>query len=458
MIECERLSLESLDDGGFNMSWAFRQSVLDLNNVDKSGNDANAQVFNSSRLKERRVSDSATQTGKSLQFGDSGVESAGAVISAEDLTSSWSPALICGLCTPPSSQMSPSASHLELSKSITFDQSQCSTPAKTQTPGESPTPSLAGDISYSIVSPKEKIVSPEKDFGGGNEVVAEPSRTASSDNTLPKDLIYALLQHTKKTNSSPSADQRTSTPKLSLIKTEATEVGCHVVEDDSKPYDTAASDNHKSDIIVEAIKDTKAMETIGCSCELQEQQSMDETGDLGKDHLCSTLGCYGVEQLTGDPVSERCPSGKTPQEMLHEETAGHDRTETFPLPSIDKETKNLNNKTFGELLPDCSSLRADNKHTEPSNAVCKDQTNWIENKSTENSFDDAYKSCLEAGIMPISSTFHISSWPWKSSHDTSALEDNGTSGKVHPTTSPLDVLDTFIKLGAGIHMDEIARY
>ena len=118
-----KLSLDPVDrmqeKGSLMSSWTFKHSHQDLF-ADKSissvlTTSGDSQGPEPSRLKERRMSDSATQTGKSLQSGDSGTGSESLPIIATDrielnATPGWSPSDVCGLNTPPSSQMSPSTS------------------------------------------------------------------------------------------------------------------------------------------------------------------------------------------------------------------------------------------------------------------------------------------------------------------------------------------------------------
>lgn len=403
------------------------------------------------------MSDSATQTGKSLQFGDSGVESAGTVVSTDELSSAWSPAIVCGLCTPPSSQLSPSASHLDLSKSITLDHSLCSTPAMAHTPGESPTPSLAGDFCSSVVSTKTKKVLSYKNDGGGND-----SESTNHEDTLHKDLFLALLQHKEtQLSSAPAAlsDHQTSTPKFQLTKSAATEVSSDIVENDA-----VISENREYGPAVESIKDEKILKTVAVSLEDHRRLLMDEPetdcSELDKEHLCNSLICHGVTQLEDDSLSGRYPSSQTLTEMHSERVMDENRTEVVTSCNIDKEFGKANSEyicqTNDELVTESSSVMTDTKYSETLIEDCKDHTTQIENKSNENSFDDAYKLHTEPGITPRTLLI-LSSWPWKSSHDSSVLDEVGPASKVHCTPSPVDILDTFIKLGAGIHVDEIAR-
>ena len=127
VIECMKLSLDPVDrmqeKGSLMSSWTFKHSHQDLF-ADKSissvlTTSGDSQGPEPSRLKERRMSDSATQTGKSLQSGDSGTGSESLPIIATDRIEliaipGWSPSDVCGLNTPPSSQMSPSTSYPDL--------------------------------------------------------------------------------------------------------------------------------------------------------------------------------------------------------------------------------------------------------------------------------------------------------------------------------------------------------
>ena len=478
VIECQKLSLDRMDrvqeDGGFNMSWASRQSLLDTTNVDKSASstlmisgDAETQGVDLSRLKERRMSDSATQTGKSLQSGDSGVDSAGAVISADDLTPAWSPTVVCGLCTPPSSQMSPSASHLDLSKSLTLDQSQCSTPAMVQTPGESPTPSLAGDICSSVVPSRGRKILLSKNTVSGVEMHTETNKASSHQDTLQKDLYFALQKEIQ-ASSAPAilSDHRTSTPKSQTAPVETMEVGYDVVEEATIPFNMEISENPNSDVTVDAVKDRERMTIVESTVEENGQVLTNENetvaSELSDGNLPgSPLSSEGVLLELNDHLISRSSSSKTLQNMPHEADSLVDRTNTLTSESIDeesRETSSISVSQSGELVAD-SLTAAFVQHSETVVADCKYKTDQLESKSSEISLDDAYKSRSEAGVIPQSCTFLISStWPWKSCCDSSTVDDGGHSSKAQCKPLPMDVLDTFIKLGSGIHLDEVARY
>ncbi|XP_001639307.3 hamartin [Nematostella vectensis] len=215
VIECQNISLDPVDrlqsENSLNASWTSRQSVPEPSAIEKSVHSAvvtfedyhEIQPCEIPRLKERRMSDSATQTGKSLQSGDSGTGSM-PLVSADELTNDgWSPADMCGLCTPPSSQLSPSTSNQDLSSSLTFlPISQCSTPAVVTTPGDSPTTSLAGDTADSNHGKVRRFVT-SMPSGRGTVLTPKPqdslpSSRVTTDSAKPP---------------TPAPDTPTSTPR-----------------------------------------------------------------------------------------------------------------------------------------------------------------------------------------------------------------------------------------------------
>ena len=223
-----KLSLDPVDKiqekGSFMSSWTSKQNCQELF-ADKSISSvltasSDSQGPETSRLKERRMSDSATQTGKSLQSGDSGNDSCSLpVISSDEITAGWSPSDLCRLSTPPSSQMSPSTSNPDLVSSFNI-QSHCSTPGAVYTPGESPTTSLGGDIACHHGYSSSPSVSGSRGKSGISgwtySSMGTPVRggkAASHEGQLTKALYSALAPHSSESAPAAIGGHQTSTPK-----------------------------------------------------------------------------------------------------------------------------------------------------------------------------------------------------------------------------------------------------
>ncbi|XP_078363001.1 hamartin-like [Oculina patagonica] len=228
VIECMKLSLDPIDriqeKGSFMSTWTSKQNCQELF-ADKSISSiltasCDSQGPEMSRLKERRMSDSATQTGKSLQSGDSGTDSCSLpVISSDEITAGWSPSDVCRLSTPPSSQMSPSTSNPDLLSSINI-QSHCSTPGAIYTPGQSPTTSLGGDIAYHqgySSSPSVSGSRGKSSISGwthsGRGTPVRGGKAASHEGQLTRALYSALAQHSSESAPAAIGGHQTSTPK-----------------------------------------------------------------------------------------------------------------------------------------------------------------------------------------------------------------------------------------------------
>ncbi|XP_074606956.1 hamartin-like isoform X2 [Acropora palmata] len=235
VVECMKVSLDPIDriqeEGNFMSSSTYRQSRQEMF-ADKSVTSiltasCDSEGFGMEKLKERRMSDSATQTGKSLQSGDSGTDCCSLpVVSSTEITAGWSPSEFCQLSTPPSSQMSPSTSNPDLMSSLNF-LSHCSTPAGVYTPGQSPTASLGGDElqaqGYSSSSSFSGSRGKDKGMTGmlSDQVISPRSeKTVGHDGLLARALISALALQSPKSNHG----HQTSTPKEQLKCQEVDEI------------------------------------------------------------------------------------------------------------------------------------------------------------------------------------------------------------------------------------------
>lgn len=194
-------------------SWTSKQNFQDLF-ADKSISSSiltgscDSQGPEMGRSKESRMSDSATQTGKSLQSGDSGTDSCSLpVISPDEIIAGWSPSDVCRLSTPPSSQMSPSTSNPDLLLSCNI-QSHCSTPGAVYTPGQSPTTSLGGDVAYHHGHSSLPSITASRGKTGASGWMQR-----SHEGQLTRALYSALAQHSSESAPAAIGGHQTSTPK-----------------------------------------------------------------------------------------------------------------------------------------------------------------------------------------------------------------------------------------------------
>ncbi|XP_044175884.1 hamartin-like isoform X2 [Acropora millepora] len=238
VVECMKVSLDPIDriqeEGNFMSSSTYRQSRQEIF-ADKSVTSiltasCDSEGFGMEKLKERRMSDSATQTGKSLQSGDSGTDCCSLpVVSSTEI--GWSPSEFCQLSTPPSSRMSPSTSNPDLLSSLNI-LSRCSTPAGVYTPGQSPTASLGGDEiqaqGYSSSSSFSGSRGKDKGMTGmfSDQVISPRSeKTVGHDGLLARALISALTLQSPKSNHR----HQTSTPNEQLKCQEVGEIESEMV-------------------------------------------------------------------------------------------------------------------------------------------------------------------------------------------------------------------------------------
>lgn len=223
-----KVSLDPIDriqeKGTFLLSSSSRHSLQELL-ADKSSSSnftasSESQGQETGRPRERRMSDSATQTGKSLQSGDSGIDSCNTpVILSDKIMTGWSPSEVCQLSTPPSSQMSPSTSNPDLWSSVNMH-SHCSTPGATVTPEQSPTSSMSGDIGHQHGCSSSPSMFGSKVKGGvsagmssGRGTPVRGAKASSHEGQLTKALSSALAQHSHESAAEALDEHQTSTPK-----------------------------------------------------------------------------------------------------------------------------------------------------------------------------------------------------------------------------------------------------
>jgi len=211
VIECQGISLDPMDrlqtDSGLTSSWTSWHEALTLDKSVSSAFTTSDDLFKDGydipRIRERRMSDSATQTGKSLQAADHGSEIAKVILN--DSLPAWRPTDVCGMATPPSEHMSPATSTQDLAipqNSLSVSQ-HFNTPVMMATPGESPTSSLAGDLAQSSPMPSKKQQMKQRPL----------PVTRSLDSSSTCKTVYVGSNLNKIITSPHICDTQTSTPK-----------------------------------------------------------------------------------------------------------------------------------------------------------------------------------------------------------------------------------------------------
>ena len=253
-----KVSLDPIDriqeKGTFLLSSSSRHSLQELL-ADKSSSSyftasIESQGQEAGRSRERRMSDSATQTGKSLQSGDSGIDSCNTpVILSDKIMVGWSPSEVCQLSTPPSSQMSPSTSNPDLWSSVNIP-SHCCMLGATVTPEQSPTSSLSGDISHQHGCSSSPSMFGSKGRGGvsagmssGRRTPVRGAKATSHEGQLTKALSSALAHHSHESAAEALDEHQTSTPKDVAKRGEGKRIETSVEE---VPHDTFTISSTKS--------------------------------------------------------------------------------------------------------------------------------------------------------------------------------------------------------------------
>ena len=473
MIECLKVSLDPVDrlQEESVVSYASKSLMETLTTLEKS---ISSGFLTSSeqiethieepvgRLKARRMSDSATQTGKSLQSGDSGVDSNSMpLISAEYFTSGWSPSTFCGLSTPPSSQMSPATSNPDLTSSLTISQGNT---IVMKTPGESPTTSLAGDVGfvypYAVTS---KNISKNKKHSKTSSGRATPvdSKVHSNENSLSRALHALAIERQEPT--SPSATfggYHTSTPKA----TQSSQDGI-VSETASKQVENAAEwvDCSSSGVINTTDADTVPIE----------QNYKDRTKESGSSILVQ-------EEIK---VQTIVPSEKVIHQVLvqkEDSCGGEEKDEKTPA-SVE-ETR-ASTDCHASVVSSGDNLSS-NERTMKNNLM--DHVNVIPCDSTYTSKGVEASTCTDEELVkldasPLPSRSHSATpTPQSSQHHLlpysvlltqnlpfllsrgdqdgllAELVSNDTKqASIGP--SPLEILDNYLRLGSTVHSQELAR-
>ena len=493
VIECLKLSLDPVDrvqeDRGLMSFWTPKPVQGAIGTLEKSissaltmsGEQLETLTGETGKLKERRMSDSATQTGKSLQSGDSGTDSI-PLMSSEDLTSGWSPSDVCGLCTPPSSQMSPSTSNPDLVSSLTLPGSQCGT-AVTNTPGESPTTSLAGDIGfiypYPVGGGKVKKSSLIKTSSGRGTPVGV--RAASHGANLSK-ALYALAQERQGTSSAPTdfGDHRTSTPKAAqsavlLVGEKAVSPVRQCPKPDVNMTQTIPTVESKN------IASSNADEVATDSVPIEPHDTARTSEQSSDPEVINEIVLARQESVLSENNDGESPVITISSEFsANSEISTSDQTVKEDLSPIQKSQNKGTNDIIGRTP---NVLEQGNKHVLPCGSrysslvvgrLNAEETS-LERETSLKSADMSADSSRSRSATPTPQTSQHNLLPysfllaqnWSLSLSKGDQEALGTESlandamschkQLNSGPSPLEILDNCIRLGSDIHLEELAR-
>ena len=484
-------------------SWTSKQNCQELF-ADRSVSSVlttsgDSQGPETGRLKERRMSDSATQTGKSLQSGDSGTESGSLpVISSDAFTAGWSPSDVCRLSTPPSSQMSPSTSNPDLLSSLNI-QSHCSTPGIVYTPGQSPTTSLGGDIAYqqgyssspSVTGSRGKSAASGWMYGGRGTPV-RGGKAASHDGQLTRALYSMLAEHSSESAPAAIGEHQTSTPRDSLE--------CEKETIEGAPFDrqnslTFPSSNAPSTFEVheEEVKETLSSSSTeqfhsgnlnispkeeyrdfssqeDCATEIRKQKSVESCEDvISSDFMPDSLTPVDGQSLDTITLSN------TPSDLLNVSTSARTSTETHDTGTcisqahydsdVSLTSKELNEQQLIETDVHMHKVQPKLQEKDKSETSLKSD----EVSSDFSKFHGATPS-MQQNHHPLHACDLIAAFPqllplFRSEQEhivnsSMADGDDITSSRLQQQlygTSPVEILDNYLKTGKSIHYGELSR-
>jgi len=497
VIECKKLSLDPIDriqeKGGFMSSWASKQNCQDIF-ADKSissilTGSCDSQGPEISRSKERRMSDSATQTGKSLQSGDSGTDSCSLpVMSSDEISADWSPTEVCGLSTPPSSQMSPSTSNPDLLLSCNI-QSHCSTPAAVYTPGQSPTTSLGGDVAGC-----------HQGYSGSPSVTGSRGKTNTSgwmhrshEGQLSRALYSALAQHSSESAPAAIGGHQTSTPKEpvkcdndkieetphhdgcnSLTSPSNSELSTFEIKDEQtkeKVTGTSEEQFDSSNMNVspkEEYRDFSGQETsfVSESDEHKVKSFESHKDAISSEFLSDSLtpvGCQSLQSvdavtLSNTPSDFMNGSSNDCMSIEAEESGIH-----VSQPCYDSESSSLSKE----------------HHEKPSDAELENKLLEVNNSETSITSDEVLTdvskfrsttSAVHQNHYPAHNCDLLAAFPQllpsfqsekeHSGHSSIVDGDDVTSSRLQQQlcgASPVEILDNYLKTGNSVHCGELSR-
>ena len=504
-----KLSLDPIDriqeKGTFMLSSTSKHSHQELmadnsinSNLSASCNSRGPEVV---RLKERRMSDSATQTGKSLQSGDSGTDSCSLpVISSDEIAPGWSPSEVCQLNTPPSSQMSPSTSCPDLLSSFPVH-SQSSTPAAMYTPGQSPTTSLGGDIADHPGYSSSPSVSGGRGKNGvmlgthsGRGTPVKGGKAASHEWQLAKALFSALGQQGHETAPASIGEHQTSTPKEpEKCEADVEEVGSPAEEAsydrDTSPKGSLITFEVHGDETKENFPRTSSERFDSSSFNILPKEEYRDLSGQGRFALgISEHPSLGAQH---DGVgADLLPDSLTP---VLTPVGGHS-LDAVTLANSPGDSKSLAESTSPrkELIEsqDAISQSYDNDglvqsrehHNEPSGGDFGKSQDSVEVNKIESSLtsDDASLELSKSqGTVPSTQQVYPSSNPCDllavfpqllhlikgEQENNSCMADGEEASFSRPQhhllscgTSPVEILDDYLKTGNSVHSGELLRY
>ena len=494
VMECKKLSLDPIDriqeKGGFMSSWTSRQNCQDLF-ADKSSSSVltgscDSQGPEISRSKERRMSDSATQTGRSLQSGDSGTDSCNLpVMSSDEIMPGWSPSNVCGLSTPPSSQMSPSTSNPDLVLSCNI-QSHCSTPAAVYTPGQSPTTSLGGDVaSYHLGYVSLPLIT-----GSRGKTGASGWMHRSHEGQLSKALYSVLAQHSSESAPAAIRGHQTSTPKEpekcendkndgmplhdgcnSLTSPSSSELSVFEIKD-KETKGTSEEQFDSSNLNVspkEEYRDLDRQESF--VLESDELKSFESHKDvISSDFLSDSLtpvGCQSLKSVDAVTLSNTPSDSIDGSSNICTSTEAQESGIHVSQPCCDSDGSLLSKE--GQQQP--SSAEVESKLQEVNNSeasITSDEA--LTDLSKFHSTTCTSESAVQQNHYPAHACDLLTAFPQlfplfpseheHSGHSSMADADDVLSSRLQQQlwgASPVEILDNYLKTGNSVHCGELSR-
>lgn len=491
VMECKKLSLDPIDRiqerGGFMSSWTSRQNCQDLF-ADKSissgilTGSCDSQGPEISRSKERRMSDTATQTGRSLQSGDSGTDSCNLpVMSSDEITAGWSPSGVCGLSTPPSSQMSPSTSNPDLVLSCNIH-SHCSTPAGVYTPGQSPTTSLGGDVA----SHHHGYFSLPLNTGSRGKTGASGWMHRSHEGQLSRALYSVLAQHSSESAPTAIGGHQTSTPKEpekcendkddgmplhdgcnTLSSPSSSELSmCEIKDKETEGTSEEQFDSSNLNVSPkEEYRDFNRQESF--VSESDELKSLESHKDvISSDFLSDSLtpvGCQSLKSVDAVTLSDTPSDSMNGSSNICTSTEAQESGIHVSWPCCDSD----------------SSLPSKGHQQQPSGADLESISQEVNNSEASIALDEAVTdlskfhsttSAVHQNHYPAHACDLLTAFPQllplyqseqdHSGHSSMADGDDVSSSRLQQQlwgASPVEILDNYLKTGNSVHCGELSR-
>ena len=495
-----KLSLDPIDriqeKGSFMSSWTSKQNCQELF-ADKSissilTTSCDSQGPETNRLKERRMSDSATQTGKSLQSGDSGTDSCSLpVISSDEITAGWSPSDVCRLSTPPSSQMSPSTSNPDLLSSFNI-QSHCSTPGVMYTPGQSPTTSLGGDIAYHGYSSSPSVSGSRGKSGmsgwthSGRGTPVRGGKAASHEGQLTRALYSVLAQHSSESAPAAIGGHQTSTPKEPIK--------CEKDQNEGTPHDARNSLTFPSSSALSTfqVQEEEMKENFTRTSEVQFDSGnfnispKEEYRDFSReeDFALEISECKSVDSHEDVISSDFLSDSLTPVggQSLDAITLSNTPSDSMNISVDDGMSTEAEETGMSQPSYDSdSSLPSKELHEQPASTELDKEHKLLEvNKSGTSLASDETSSDLSkfhSGTPAVQQNHHplhtcdlIAAFPQllplfrseqeHSGNSSMADGEDAASSRLQQQlcgASPVEILDNYLKTGNSVHYGELSR-